>query len=274
MPAPRARDGWFKIGSLDITTTALMVLLGVVSMIVYAIDKSVLERLTYTSPDVRDLELWRLFTWPIVNPPTQIWVVLTLAFFWFVGHFVEDRIGRKRFAVLIVAATVLPALVVTIFDFTAETGFAYGLHILGSALLVVLALDQPNMPFFFNIPAWVIALIFIGIDVLGMLGDRYYGQLLMLLGAIAISCLMARQFGMLSDVNALPKFNVGRRPPKDRKRVKRPAVVAGPWAGSGTTADQSELDDLLDKISATGMDSLTRAEKQRLNELSKRLRGN
>jgi membrane associated rhomboid family serine protease len=248
-----------------------MVLLGVVSMVVYAIDQTVLDKLIYTSPDVRDYELWRLFTWPIVNPPREIWVVVTLAFFWFVGHFVEDRVGRKRFTVLIVAATVLPALIVTIFDFTAKTGFAYGLHIVGSALLVVLALDQPNMPFFFNIPAWVIALIFIGIDVLGMLGDRYYGQLVMLLGAIAIACLMARQFGMLNDVNVLPKFDLTRR--QGRKRVKRPAVVAGPWAGSGSTADQSELDDLLDKISATGMDSLTRAEKQRLNELSKRLRG-
>ncbi len=38
-------------------------------------------------------------------------------------------------------------------------------------------------------------------------------------------------------------------------------------------ADQIELDMLLDKIGATGMDSLSRGEKQRLNDLSKRLRG-
>ena len=74
-----------------------------------------------------------------------------------------------------------------------------------------------------------------------------------------------------------PKFGgVATRAParaQAGRRRGRP-VVAGPWAGSGTrTADQSELDDLLDKISASGMDSLTRAEKQRLNELSKRLRG-
>jgi hypothetical protein len=37
-------------------------------------------------------------------------------------------------------------------------------------------------------------------------------------------------------------------------------------------ADQIELDALLDKIGANGMDSLTGAEKQRLNDLSKRLR--
>ncbi len=37
-------------------------------------------------------------------------------------------------------------------------------------------------------------------------------------------------------------------------------------------ADQAELDGLLDKISDQGMDALSGDEKQRLNELSKRLR--
>ena len=36
--------------------------------------------------------------------------------------------------------------------------------------------------------------------------------------------------------------------------------------------DQAELDELLDKISAQGMDGLTNDEKRRLNELSKRMR--
>ena len=58
------------------------------------------------------------------------------------------------------------------------------------------------------------------------------------------------------------------------KQSRRPAVVAGPWGGSNTvSAAQSELDELLDKISATGMNSLSKSEKERLNELSKRLRG-
>ena len=37
-------------------------------------------------------------------------------------------------------------------------------------------------------------------------------------------------------------------------------------------AVQAELDALLDKISATGLESLTTDEKRRLNDLSKRLR--
>ena len=48
-----------------------------------------------------------------------------------------------------------------------------------------------------------------------------------------------------------------------------PLPMPPPGAGTG---DAAELDDLLDKINATGIDSLSNAEKQRLNELSKRLR--
>jgi hypothetical protein len=58
-------------------------------------------------------------------------------------------------------------------------------------------------------------------------------------------------------------------------------VVEGPWkqapapkppTAQPSPADQAELDSLLDKIGAQGMDSLTSSEKKRLNELSKRLR--
>ncbi|HSB87686.1 MAG TPA: DUF6576 domain-containing protein, partial [Ilumatobacteraceae bacterium] len=64
------------------------------------------------------------------------------------------------------------------------------------------------------------------------------------------------------------------RQPRRHRGRSRPAVVSGPWGGTpATVTDHSELDALLDKISAGGMESLTKAEKQRLNELSKRLRG-
>jgi hypothetical protein len=84
--------------------------------------------------------------------------------------------------------------------------------------------------------------------------------------------------------------NVGKRKPsgpvrsasgKVRGRSSKSKVVEGPWdappppparSSADTAAAQAELDVLLDKISEHGLDSLTSAEKQRLNELSKRLR--
>jgi len=138
--------------------------------------------------------------------------------------------------------------------------------------------------FFFGIPAWVIAAIYVGIDSLRYLGDRAYEPLVLELAVIVIGLLGARQCGLLSHLQFIPQV-VGKRPQgvkasrgkAGRGKAKRggPTVVTGPWAPepAHTAADQTELDLLLDKISANGMDSLSKADKARLNELSKKLRG-
>lgn len=283
LPERPSRDGWFRVGQIDVTTTALLVGLGIVSMFWYAVDKASLINLVFFGPLVQDGELWRVLTWPIVNPPNRIWVVLTLAFFWFVGHRVEETVGRKRFTIMMLLMTVIPAVVVSLFDFTSITGQAYGLSIPAISLLVIYALDSPNAVWFFNIPLWVVAGIFVLLDVLQYLGDQWYGALLIELGAILVGTVTARQFGMVEDLAFIPrvvKSNGGsgsRRKSKSKSSRGGSSVVSGPWTGSPepahTAADQMELDGLLDKISANGIDSLSRTEKARLNELSKKLRG-
>jgi hypothetical protein len=283
LPERPSRDGWFRVGTVDVTTTVLLVGLGVASMFLYAIGgaSGPFLDLIFIGPLVRDGEIWRLILWPIANPPDRIWVLLTLAFFWFVGHRVEDTVGRKRFTIMILLMTVLPAAVVSLFDFTASTGQAYGLSILAIALLVVFAFDSPGAMWFFNIPLWVLASVFVLLDVLQYLGNERFGALLVELGAIIVGTVAARQYGMLDDLTFIPRLGGGRS--KTAKPAKRRAVgrggadtvVSGPWAAAPvhSEADQTELDHLLDKISANGIDSLSRAEKARLNELSKKLRG-
>ncbi len=283
LPERPDRDGWFKVGQIDVTTTALLVGLGVLSMFVYAIDKSKLLDLAFVPQFGRDGEVWRLVTWPLVNPPTEIWVVLTLVFFWLFGHRTEDHIGRKRFTLLVAAMAIIPTAIVTLITFDINH-FTFGLGILGTGLLVIFALDNPGAMFFFGIPAWIIALVFVGIDVLRMLGDEVYDTLLVELLVIGVAIVGARQCGMIENLAFIPQVGKGkaksragaqRSKPRGGKRAKGgQQVVQGPWQSSGPSpADQIELDILLDKIGATGMDSLSRGEKQRLNELSKRLRG-
>jgi len=278
LPERPARDGWFRIGSLDVTTTALMVMLGVASMVWYAIDKASLGNLVYTTSGVKDGELWRLFTWPLVNEP-DIWVAITMAFFWFVGHQVEGTVGRKRFTGLIVLMTVLPAAFVTIFDFPYGV---YGLRLLAIALLVLFAFDRPQAVGFFGVPLWIFAAIIVGLDVLRTLGDENYGALWMELGAIFVGAVTVRQWGMLDELAFIPRFGQRKAPAKSKARRSKSSgstVVEGPWSGSSpapmgglSTIEQMELDDLLDKTNAQGLDALSKSEKARLNELSKKLR--
>jgi hypothetical protein len=276
LPERRNRDGWFRIGSIDVTTTAFMVLAGLASMVWWAIAPRSAEQLAYSSYYVRAGQLWRLFTWPLFNPPSSVWVVITLAFFWFVGHSVEDRTGRKRFTVLVACMTVIPALLVTIIPFNSNL-LAFGLNIVGLALLVVFALDNPGALFFFGIPAWVLAGVFVAFDVLRYMGERNFQALVLELGVIAVGLVGARQCGLLSQMQFIPYFAGEKRDKPVRSKAKAgPKVVAGPWPGAEpvhSLADEYELNGLLDKISEQGMDSLSRTEKARLNELSKKLRG-
>ena len=254
-----------------------MVALGALSMFLYAANRDTAFRLAFIPPLVRDGELWRLVTWPVFNPPTQIWVVLTLVFFWFVGHRVEELIGKRRMLWLLLAMTVIPAAVVSAFRTTADTAVGAGLGMLGTGLLVVFVLEYPGAMFFFNIPAWVLAAVFVGIDVLRFLGDRAYGMLLLELGVIVVAVIGARVCGLVSHLTFIPALP-SRRTPRRARQSQRGAVVEGPWGAAPAApsfdraADQTALDHLLDKISASGMDSLSRTEKQQLNDLSKRLR--
>ena len=293
LPDPRPRDGWFRVGNLDITTTALLVFAGVASMFLYAVNKVWFAELVYAPAAVRDGDIWRLATWPIANPPTRILVVLTLVFFWLVGHIVEEMVGRTRFAILIAIVTVVPAAVVTALPQDPFTTLPeIGLSLLLTTMFVVYAAENPHAPSFFGIPIWILAAVFIGIDVLGIIGDRYWGTLVMMLLAIGVALVVVRQWGFVQRLSFIPNLGAAKKPHPPRRgpapprtaarrseRRRTGQVVEGPWSAPApppSTADaaaaQVELDALLDKISATGLDSLTSDEKRRLNELSKRLR--
>jgi hypothetical protein len=277
------------VGNLDLTTTALLVIGGIASMFLWAISKDAVRKLMFHPIPVRNGEIWRIATWPLANPPTEIWVVITLAFFWFIGHAVEDMVGRNRYLGLIVAVTTIPAVFVTLLPTSSfPTSFEVGLGLLASVMFVIFAVQHPSQPFFFGIPAWVLALVFVGIDVLRLTGDRLWGTLLLMLTAIALGVVIVRQWGFAENLDFIPRFagQGGSRP--NRGKSAKPArprgssaskVVEGPWgaptrpaSGPDVVAAQHELDALLDKISASGLESLTAEEKRRLNELSKRLR--
>ena len=285
MPSHPGRKGWFRVGELEVTTTAIMVVLGVVSMFVYAIDKVFLSNFMFFGADVRDGEVWRLVTWPLVNPPDRIWVIITLAFFWFVGHRIEDEIGRVRFLVLVGLTSVLAGAVVTAFTLTAATGIGYGLSIPAFALLVVIAVRNPQEPWFFGIPIWILVAVYAAVDVLGLVGDRLWGILLLEAASVVLMTIGAAVYGLVDVLPFIPRAGAprpasGRRPKRTRGgRGSRGTVTQGPWSSpSGFTPagpsrlEQAELDVLLDKIGQSGIDSLSKEERRRLDELSRRMR--
>ena len=266
-------DPWFRVGTLEIGSAALLGLMCAVSVLIYAlepIDKPILTKLALIPGEVTSGQAWRVLTWPLANGLDQqlLWVLISIAVLWYFGSRLEEQVGRTKFAWFLVMIIVIPGLVGTALDLPQA-----GVHTVQLVVLLTFIAEYPNVRFFFGIPAWVLGAVYVAAEVLQLAGDRNGRHLLFFIVSLLVGALAARSVGMLEGFAWIPKIGIPHRR-RGPKRSRRPAVVAGPWAGSNTFShDQSELDDLLDKISATGMNSLSRAEKERLNELSKRLRG-
>jgi hypothetical protein len=139
--------------------------------------------------------------------------------------------------------------------------------------------ENPHIRFMFDIPGWLIAVVFVGLNVLSFLGARMLIDLLNFLVGLGVAAVVARSVGLLREYHAVPDLAFFRhraaQPKQRRTRGSSGSVVSGPWAGSSnqSTSDRAKLDALLDKISEGGMDSLSKAELKQLETLRRRLRG-
>ena len=266
-------DPWFRVGAVEIGSAALLALMCIVSVFIYAlepVDKPILTRLALDPSKVTSGQVWRIVSWPLANGLDQqvLWVLVAVAVLWYFGSRLEAQVGRTRMAWYLATIILIPGLVGTLLDLPQA-----GVHTVQLVVLLTFIAQYPNVRFFFGIPAWVLGAVYVAAEVLQLSGDRAGRRLLFFVVSLLVGAVAARAVGMLEEFPWIPKISVPHRNRQPR-RSRRPAVVAGPWGGQvSVTADQSELDDLLDKISATGMDSLSKSEKERLNELSKRLRG-
>jgi membrane associated rhomboid family serine protease len=280
-------DPWFRIGTLDVTTTMLVVIACVASLFLWAASQAAHEYLWLIPADVKHGELWRLVTWPLANEPT-LWAVISMAIFWYFGRQVEGMLGRNKFAIMLLLLTVIPALVAVGLDTE-----AHGLAPVELAVFLVFIAEYPFARFFFGIPAWAIGVVIVGIQLLQYIGFRDRDGVILLVLTIVVAALTARAMGLAESLPWIPKIPIPSGSSRRRKRGRRGTqgdVINGPWSATPRTEpyrgatlpqpprpvedphDQAELDHLLDKISASGMDGLSADEKRRLNELSKRLR--
>lgn len=285
----RPHEPWFHIGTLEVTTTWLVVLLSIVGIVLFAVvgDGTVEMNLLLFPPFVTDLgKVWSLITWPFAYPSVSLLDALGIFFFWYFGRDVErDIFGRVRWAwVLALWAVALGLILVGLYELAPQWAYALdGMSLLGIMTLLLWVAEWPNRMFLFNIPAWLIGVVYVGIDVISYIGNREWPLLWDFLIGIVVCGFIARQFGALGDYPWIPRlFGVRRRRPKpvrstgpqDRPapRPSGPTVVQGPWTPTVDPRDEARMNELLEKIHEHGAGSLTEAEKAELNELRLRRR--
>lgn len=277
-------DPWFRIGNFDVGSAGLLAVASAVTMVLGAFAPALLRVLALIPGSVRSGEVWRLITWPLASE-VNIWTVISIALLWVFGNMLEARVGRVRMATLLGVVIIVTGLIGT----GLNVGTA-GIDAVEFVIILIFIAEHPKQPFFFGIPGWVLGVVFVALQVLSLIQYRRERELILFLSTLVIGALMGRAVGLLNAYDFIPRIPLPaslsgqRRKPVTRQssgspvRNHRGKVLDGPWSpptanpSDQRIADQGELDALLDKISATGLDSLTGAEKKRLNELSKKLR--
>ncbi|MDU7361062.1 MAG: rhomboid family intramembrane serine protease [Propionibacteriaceae bacterium] len=261
---------WFHIGKLQVTTTVLVALIAGIGSLVALFVAPMVYFGAMLSDGVMAGEVWRLVTWPFVEP-FGIWTVLSIFFFWYFGNFIEDQLGKVRMARFLVGlwAMVTAAYFVADLLLPGSAPLA-GIGLIQLLLILLFIADAPNRPFFFGIPAWVLGAILLGLQLLPMVAAGNLGALAGLVLSLFGAAFWARRFGLLADITWLPGAPQRRRRKPAHLRVVQEKAVTKPTREERKARNaESRLDELLDKINASGMDSLSRSELAELKKLSK-----
>lgn len=254
---------WFRIGRLNATTTVVVGLVVVGSWLWWVLAPGSLATLIYAPELLLSGQIWRLFTWPLANP-VSIWAILNLFFFWYFGSDLEQRLGRDRMARLLAGIWGSLTLAATLVGLLTAGQYLGGFSLIQFMVLLLWIAEYPTRKFFFNIPAWVLGAVLVGLQVLGMIAARDLLSVLTLLLSLALVAVVARRHGLLSDYSWIPGRPAARKPARTRSRPSR--------AEAAHASDRERMDALLDQISEHGLQSLSTAQRRELKKLGERLR--
>ena len=224
-------------------------------------------------------QVWRAVTWPFVSE-VSLWSILTLVLLWYFGRDLENQIGRRPMLSLYIALWATLTAISLVVGLVLGGGALASLRSIQLIILLLWIAEYPRRPFFFGIPAWVVGLVLVALQVLSYVAVRDGAGLLSLLVTFVIAALIARRFGLMSDLSWLP----GRGGPAPRiaqgggVRTPRPTANAPrssraeQKAAARQASDTERMDALLEKISEQGIHSLTPAERKELEALRERRR--
>lgn len=261
---PRAQgDSWFRVGRIDITSTVLVVFIGVLGMIATPFVSGAFilaPQLVVTG------ELWRIFTWPLHNG-LDIFSILNLLLLWYFGTMLESELGRARMMRLYVEIWVALTVSTMVIGLLAPGSTAMaGVRMIEFVILLLWIAEYPTRRFFFNIPAWGFGAFLLLLQVLPLLAAGAWAALVALAFSFLLVALAARRLGLLSAYKWLPGGGA-----KTRRRTSRPSGKQARQK-QRTASDEERLDVLLGKISAEGIHSLSKSERAELEKIRQRRR--
>lgn len=265
---------WFHAGKLPVTTTVLLVGVFSLSMILCSVAGAFAKSpdLVLQTSSVFSGSVWQLFTWPLFNLPS-IGFVLSMIMLYFFGREVErilGRVGLLKFTGWLALALMAVTLLI-------PNGWLAGADLLGFGIFLAFAIMFPAATMIFGLTAKWVALILLGLYTCIHLATQNWTGLAQLAVTCVATATILKSMGAAYGLSHLqwpairlarPKSTTGRLTrlsPDDPPRLKG----AGPRE---FVSPEPEIDRLLDKVSAHGIDSLSKEEQRTLREASSRYR--
>lgn len=248
---------WWK--QHPVYLAAIIALVGVASMIVTAVlGYELMGHFVFTFDRAfGELHLWTPLTYVFFNPPS-LWTLIGCYLLWSFGEAVERHLGRRAFVRMLLLLVLVSPLLITVLGLFGIRGFACaGITQLEFGVFVAFATLYPRAKIsiiILTIDAWVLAAIFVGLNALGSLAARDWASLLLLAANVGTAYAFIRyEKGELK----LPKIPKVVFTPSAKTRSNKPSTGKSP-----------SVDDILDKISRHGMQSLTAEERRTLDKAS------
>ena len=206
-------------------------------------------------------QVWRIFSYGLVNPPSLQFAFDLLFIAWF-GREVEKFFGRRKFLWLYAGIYLVTPLLFTLIGVwlpmeprAGETG--------AFALFIAFATLYPGAVMMFEVLAKWAALILFGILTLMALAYHDTTGLISLWATSGLAYAFVRHE---QGAFTLPAIDWWKRKPKFRVLPDLPvSVKKTPPAPVPKAASMVEIDALLDKIAQSGMGSLTPKERAKLD---------
>lgn len=220
---------------------------------------------------------WRIVTYMFLHSLSNPFhFIFNMLWLWWMGRPVEQKLGPRSLLTIYFGAGFAGALVDVLVSLTGNPVPVIGASGAVYGVMVAFAMLFPRTPIMLlllpPIEARYVISGFIAIDVLLLNNADGVARLVHLGGAAGAFLLMRAQKNGF-DLSIVPRyfeylFRKFKPSPGTKPKNKKMSIVSD--AKIIEEVDQSELDAILEKISKNGYDSLTKEEKKKLFELSKK----
>ena len=262
---------WMGRYPVDVTTMLVgtHVALAILTCLLFAFGGAyVLDYLQFDSAKVLyDGQVWRIATYAFVHAPRGLlWFAIEMYMLFVFGREVERFIGQRAYIALYGILLLAPTLVLTTWGIWQRSGLA-GSPALHFGIFVAFATIYPRVELFLRIMAKWVALILAGIYSFQLLAYHAWTDLAVVWTSIGAAFLFVELRGagpelvwwnaMKARLRPKPRLHIVQK--TSTRRVVEPDDVI------------ASVDPILDKISKSGMGSLTETEKKILDRARNRL---